>query len=46
MGESHTSELILTQSKALVHCQNIRDGCDEVIRVDLALLVVKEAVKV
>ena len=46
MGESHTSELILAQSEALVDCQNIGDSCDQVIRVDLTLLLVKEAVKI
>ena len=46
MGESHTSELILAQSKALVHRRNIRDSCDEVILVNLTLLVVKETVKI
>ena len=49
MGESHTSELILTQSKALVHCRN-GDSGDEVliteVWVDLALLMVEDAVKV
>ena len=46
MGESHTSELIEAQSKALVDCQNIGDSCDDVIRDYLALLVVDEAVKI
>ena len=46
MGERYTSELILAQRKTLVHGQNIHDSCDEVVRPDLTLLVVKEAVKV
>ena len=46
MGESHTSELILAQRKALVHCRNFGDSGDEVVGVDLTLLLVKEAVEV
>ena len=50
MGESHTSELILAQRKALVHCRNFGDSGDEVVIrvvwIDLALLMVEDAVKV
>ena len=46
MGKSYASELILAQSKALVHRENILDCCDQVVWVGFTLLVVKEAVEI